>query len=209
MPSVQRSHEANLEASRQANFISRMSSFIRDSLIPVVRVHASGDFYDAEYTDKWADIAQRCSDTKFFAYTRSWRKTPETSPELIDAVYRLSMLDNVRLWLSCDRSTQVPPAWPRSPTAYLMFDDADEPKYPVDLVFRDRAKTPMRRTKVTKSLVCPYEQKNSRAAVSCSKCRLCFDNRRSTLKNFDAAFSGMTASSGVEIQFSEVENAQG
>jgi hypothetical protein len=36
-----------------------------------IRVHDSGDFYNQEYVDKWADIARANPDKKFYAYTKS------------------------------------------------------------------------------------------------------------------------------------------
>ena len=39
-----------------------------------VRIHVSGDFNSAEYVRKWVAIARACPTTRFYAYTRSWRR---------------------------------------------------------------------------------------------------------------------------------------
>ena len=110
-----------------------MIAEIRRGMVRVVRVHTSGDFYDAGYVRKWAEVARACPGTAFFAYTRSWRRE-EVLAELIG----LARLPNVFLWFSEDRDTGRPPAVPRVRRAYLLADGEAEDGVPADadLVFR-------------------------------------------------------------------------
>src|SRR5262245_34717369 len=68
-----RRYHANLAATRHAAFVPAMCREIHRRFVGCVRVHVSGDFYSAAYVRAWTDIARACPQTKFFAYTRSWR----------------------------------------------------------------------------------------------------------------------------------------
>ena len=74
------SRERNFNFSKTAEFVQVISEYI--NLIVelekkgkgrkvLVRIHESGDFYNKEYTDKWIEIARRCPDVTFYAYTKS------------------------------------------------------------------------------------------------------------------------------------------
>lgn len=194
MSNVINSHRQNLALSRLPSFVANMSRFINAYGLAVVRVHAAGDFYSVAYVRKWLAIVRACPDTQFFAYTRSWRVTERCSPALVKAVYELSLEPNMRIWLSCDRETGMPPSWPRSPWAYLMLNDDDIPSYPVELVFRDDAKTVMRREPGNDSLVCPYEQGISQAKHKCSSCQICYNPSRPVLQRFSKLMISLAAS---------------
>lgn len=72
----------NLEISRQADFVERMTYTIlsiaagsRKKNI-IVRIHESGDFYNKAYVNAWLQIMQNCAidkRIKFIAYTKSFR----------------------------------------------------------------------------------------------------------------------------------------
>jgi hypothetical protein len=81
---------------------------IRRRWVACVRIHVSEDFYSAEYVRKWAAVARACPATRFYAYTRSWRR-----PDIAAALAELSRCRNVRLWYSCDRDTGIPARVPR------------------------------------------------------------------------------------------------
>lgn len=201
MYGVQSSYGKNWKLARSRHFVSAITTMINRKQIPVVRIHASGDFDTVSYVKKWEMIIRGCPDTQFYAYTRSWRRTGKTPPGLIVALKQLAKLPNLRLWLSCDRETGRPPAWPRCPKAWLMYDDQDVPQFPVELVFRNEPKTPMRHVEDGLQ-ICPYEMhipglmsvvtrnpdgsKTSHYPVTCSKCKLCFDNGRKLLRGFDS-----------------------
>lgn len=94
---VQRAHEANLTASRRADFVTRMTGECTDKYI--IRVHSSGDFYSPEYIDKWIEIARQCPGPIFFAYTRTWR-----IPRFLPTLEELSSIPNFSLIASTDPS---------------------------------------------------------------------------------------------------------
>ena len=50
-----------------------------------VRLHVSGDFYSAEYLEKWAEAARREPGRVFYTYTKSFRilRQVETPPNLV------------------------------------------------------------------------------------------------------------------------------
>ena len=132
------------------------------------RPHVVGDFYSARYAKAWLAVMTKCPRTTFALYTRSWRI--ET---ILTVLQRMSRLPNVMLWFSCDRETEAPPRMPRARRAYMMINDADIPDFPVDMVFRDQTKTPMKW--VAGHLVCPYEQTVKRPArLTCSRCLICY-----------------------------------
>lgn len=92
-PDVQAMYEANLAASKCECFVDRMV----DQLMftdRVVRIHASGDFYNAEYFMKWAEIARRRPDITFYAYTRNTRVRISRAP------------GNMMIYFSIDSSTE-------------------------------------------------------------------------------------------------------
>ncbi len=136
----------------------------------IVRVHSSGDFYSGAYTRKWNTIARACPHTRFFAYTRSYR-VPSIAPALAD----LAELENFRLWYSADRETGYPADLPPNVSVAWMQVDADENVPPVDLVFRDYPLRKDQRTRVSLSLVCPYDTPQGKEReITCGLCRYCW-----------------------------------
>ncbi len=155
----------NYEESLHDDFVTRACGWIRQLFVRVIRIHASGEFYSATYVDKWSEIARRNPGVTFYAYTRSWRKA-----EILDRLVEFASLPNVALWFSCDRETGPAPEVPRVRRAFLMTDDADLPRFPVDLVFRDKDQSVLKW--VGPTLVCPAE--NGITTTTCSQCQLCF-----------------------------------
>ncbi len=178
-----RRHRLNLERSRDGRFSRSMIGEIRRGLIRAVRVHTSGDFYDRDYVEKWAEVARACPTTAFFAYTRSWRHEG-----ILAGLIGLARLPNFSLWFSEDRDSGRPPAVPRVRRAYLLGDGEAEADVPpdADLVFR--IPTPRRpgrpnayarpAKRANGVLICPKEQGIARAVeITCSSCRICLADR--------------------------------
>jgi len=166
-PAVRARHARNLEQALRPSFAGRMMSELRRACAGVVRIHTAGDFFSAAYTRAWADIVRACRDTKFFAFTRSWRV-----PEIREELDRLAGLPNVRLWWSCDRDTGVPSNIPRRVKVVWMQTAVDDLPLRANLVFRVR---PLRKTvakRVGLALVCPVE--NGVTATDCGRCRICW-----------------------------------
>lgn len=184
--SVQKHEKRNYELSRTAQFVPIINGLIKQWRVDILRIHASGDFYNTSYTRRWRRIIEASPDTQFYAYTRSWNLKAHSDKSLVTELMRLSRLPNMRLWLSCDSQTGRPPVWRRSPWAYLAISDEDTPRYPVDLIFRNKPETPAKRMGEHQSLVCPYEQAIERQdSITCRSCGLCFDARRRVLSLHD------------------------
>lgn len=173
--SVQTRYSANLRLARSPDFWAMMLGAIRFNNVNLLRIHSSGDFFNAAYVRQWIRIAKMCPDVTFWAYTRSWRR-----PAFRRALARLAALPNVTLYYSCDRDTGVPETLPeRVRTAYLQTDHEDVPARPVDLVFRTqrlrKKKAKVIRTPEAVSPVCPTETGYARAHdVHCATCQKCF-----------------------------------
>jgi len=195
-PSVVEAYEARYEATKQPDFVDRMVREIAKSrVIDIVRVHVSGDFYDAEYAEKWRQIALQCRKTMFYAYTRSWR-----DPEILPVLKALAALKNVRLWFSADRDTGPAPKVRGAQRAFMADQVGSEDlvsRKDVDLVFRTRG----HRARVGKAkrfggvLVCPHEQApvgKILSKVSCGKCRICFTPTRHPALNKKPEQTGKT-----------------
>ena len=73
----------NLALSQADDFVTRITAEILRRGVNILRIHVSGDFYDARYVNKWAAIARRCPRTTFYGYTRSWR-VPSIVPALVE-----------------------------------------------------------------------------------------------------------------------------
>lgn len=168
---VRNSLVRNYRRSLRPTFVDRMVEAITSKKVTKFRISTSGDFYSAEYVRKWIDIARRCPQTVFLAYTRSWRVKG-----FARALRRLAALPNFRLWYSADRDTGLPEVTPPGVrVCYLADSDADardiDPAV-VRLVFRD---VPDRRTEllsVNGRPVCPVEN-GRHSHLTCEKCKLC------------------------------------
>lgn len=87
-----------------------------------LRIHASGDFYSADYIAKWTLALAIRPDVKAWAYTRSW-----SVPELLPALEQLRALPNVQLFASVDASTiGAPPSDWRIATLW-QYKQEDKP----------------------------------------------------------------------------------
>ena len=174
MPNVKDSHVKNFVFSETAEFENWMLSVIAVNYVRVMRIHASGDFYDIPYIQKWVRIVKQSPRQLFFAYTRSWRK-PELLPELI----KLAGLENFQLWWSLDRETGPAPLIRGVRRAYMAISDADARCAPddCDLVFRDKPQTPMKKANGVQ--VCPPENgvQTRVQKVTCSRCKICWNKK--------------------------------
>lgn len=71
-PSCRSSWGANYDLSKRPEFVDAVCMEIEKlgKKIDVVRIHASGDFYDVQYYEKWIEIAKRNPHISFYAYTK-------------------------------------------------------------------------------------------------------------------------------------------
>lgn len=76
---VKAAHNRNFESSKNNDFIVEMLKeldklnlkAVKKGKILVIRVHDNGDFYSAEYLDKWLSIMLQRKHILFYAYTKS------------------------------------------------------------------------------------------------------------------------------------------
>ena len=168
-PSMRSRLAWNLERSRRPDFADLMAKEVRRKGCLVVRVHSAGDFYDAEYAEKWLWVMKGRPKSRFYYYSRSWRV-----PEVGGVLARTAALANVRAWYSVDAETGPPAEVPPGVRiAYLRVAESDEPGPDADLVFRVRG---LRSKRVGLDLVCPHETPKGHANdVNCGNCRRCWE----------------------------------
>jgi hypothetical protein len=155
-----------LRISKSEAFIGRMVEEAKWKRL--VRIHAAGDFYDADYVGDWIEIAKRTPETRYYGYTRSWR-----SPGLLKKLLKLKAMPNVTLLFSCDKESGIPKWAKPEDLVYMSTADDDVPASPVRIVFRVKRSTKM--LKMGGSQVCPVEFGDGFGkGVTCEKCQLCF-----------------------------------
>src|SRR5262249_47399690 len=156
--------------SEEEGFAARIVSEIRRRWVACVRIHVSGDFYSADYIRKWIAIARACPATRFFCYSRSWRRA-----DLAEALAELSRCRNVRRWYSCDHDTGIPADVPRRVKLAWMQTSADDLPPRADLVFRVHKLRKTVAKRVSLALVCPVENGATGHRTDCGRCRLCIN----------------------------------
>lgn len=172
MPNVDLRMHKNEQFSRSPEFVEWMRKSLWAHSVRVMRVHTAGDFYDAEYTNKWLTIAEQNPRTLFFGYTRSWR-----TPEIMTVLEQLALVNNFRLWFSADVHTGMPPHTPGlQGFAWLARDDFEANTAPgwADLVFRNEVTSVMKKANGVQ--VCPNEigLPEPHQRLTCTQCQLCF-----------------------------------
>lgn len=91
-------------------FVDIITGELKNSLIPYVRIHESGDFYDQVYLDKWIEIAKRLPDRKFLAFTKSFHLDFSQVPE--------NMVIYLSLWVDTDMNS-IPESLKKYRKAYV------------------------------------------------------------------------------------------
>ena len=168
-PQVRERLRWNHEQSIRAGFAGRMAEEIRRKGVLVVRLHVSGDLYNAEYAGKWLQVMQSCPHVRFFGYTRSWR-VPDIEPVL----RQMAELKNVRLWYSADRDTGEPPDVPEG-VRVAWLQDGEEGPVLSDLVFRVQKLRREPRQRIGLAVICPHETPAGKErGVNCGSCGHCW-----------------------------------
>ena len=91
---VERALSKRYEASKEENFVSRITSElakVKKNKPVYVRIHDSGDFYSPAYFAKWLEIARLNPGVRFYAYTKShsFIRGNFAIPENFDLIYSL------------------------------------------------------------------------------------------------------------------------
>jgi hypothetical protein len=168
---VRAAHSRNLDEAHEASFAEKMIEEIRSKNPKVVRIHAAGDFFNVRYIKAWIKIIKAFPNIVFYAYTRSW-----ILPALLIHLKVMADLPNLDMWFSCDRAMGCPPRIKGIRDCYLAENDEDKPRFKVNLVFREKRNTEIKKYGRYKSQVCPVEQGVSRQVkITCDSCGICFD----------------------------------
>lgn len=170
---VQELYDRNEQFSRTPFFVSWLLSRLATNNVRTLRIHASGDFYDAEYVSKWDHIVRSAPGVQFFCYTRSWRLREQRRP-----LRKLASRSNMSMWWSADHQTGKPTL--PGPAVYMAINDDDALATPdwAGLVFRVERETVMRRSEGGVP-VCPHETGLRRSTqISCSTCRICVQPKK-------------------------------
>jgi hypothetical protein len=169
MPSAKAAFKKRLAATKRDDFVLAMTAEIAKVRAEIVRIHISGDMYDAEYAHKWYEIVKASPATVFFMYTRSWR-VDEIRPELA----KIAALPNMRMWWSVDQETGMPTKLPkRVRTAYMAITINDAPPKKAHLAFRDYPVRGLIQKKMNDVLVCPPEN-GVNTGMTCEQCGNCW-----------------------------------
>lgn len=171
---VQARQHANERLTRlpAKDFVRTLLGLIDAHGIAVVRVHTSGDFKSVAYCRAWLRVARARPETRFFFYTRSWRR--RGFPPVLAA---FAALPNAHVWFSCDRDTGPPRRPPPGVRLAWLVTAADEPAPGVvpDLVFRTANLRDTPAAVWYGGPVCPTETGLPGAHdVTCTACGKCF-----------------------------------
>ncbi len=167
----------NFTESQLPDFVDRMVQQIKGAGVADFKFHVTGDYYSSEYIDKCGQIIRECSHVTFLSYTRSWR-----DDRLVPDLWELAALPNMKLFLSFDRQTGVPPAIPGTRLAWMACDDSDHPPVKAHIAFRATVertsdRPPNRRylpLKIMgKTQVCPHQSGAVTPPADCVTCRIC------------------------------------
>jgi hypothetical protein len=166
--------EANLILADSPSFGRLMGREIERRRVPLVRIHAAGDFFSAAYIAQWDAVAAACPGTRFWYYTRSWRLKGMRGPLEV-----LGARPNVAAWWSIDRDTGAPENIPAGTRlAYLQADAGDYPPPQADLVFRTRALRREPRRALGLVPICRSETGQDAPRPTCARCGVCWRSPR-------------------------------
>jgi hypothetical protein len=164
--------EKNFLIAQRDDFFRLAIGAILASRVNDFKIHGSGDFFSTQYVEAWLQVVRFCCDVDFWAYTRSWRRS-----DLLSPLGKLALLPNMRLLLSYDRQTGIPPVVRGAGTAWLADNDAEKPPEQATIVFRatrDCRSLPL--PVLGASLVCPHENGKEGGPTTCVACRICLPN---------------------------------
>lgn len=100
--------EDRYEATKQADFVDKMTADIKRRKVDFVRVHDSGDYYSKEYRDKWFEIAKRNPKVRFYSYTKSVPLFKDVEiPENYDLIFSLGSKVDHLIDQSTDRHSKI------------------------------------------------------------------------------------------------------
>lgn len=188
-----------------------VDAMVSSPLSRVLRIHVGGDFYDQVYTGLWEKIIRENPKTRFYTYTRSWQDgRGHVSPGFVRELSALAAMPNMRLVLSCDQETGVPPLQlvPGAVRAWLGVDDGDVPPEPVELFFRNGSRgilnsVPVDSVRPDGTTVCPIERASSfkkvMGKITCANCGWCWGAAHEAYLGRPAELSRFSNWAGVDF----------
>jgi Gene product 88 len=169
-PQVQERLRWSYLQAKRSDFPDRMCRELYRKGVLLMRFHVSGDIFSPAYARKILEIVRRSTHTSFWLYTRSWR-VKNIAPVIND----LSLLPNMKLWMSADSETGYPDFVPEGARVAWMKTEEEEDVERSDLIFLDH---PLRRKTIPLTIidkVCPTETPEGHAkGISCATCRYCW-----------------------------------
>lgn len=166
LPQVQQRLRWNLAQARRPEFADRMAAEIRTRGCLVVRVHASGDFFSAEYAERWLAVMRLCPQPRYYWYSRSWQV-----PAIRLVLERMAAMSCCAGWYSTDTDSGVPEVLPVTVRVAHLLTRPDEPLPAAHLVFRPRG---LRRVPLPVSVGCPSESPDATRRLTCGTCKRCW-----------------------------------
>ena len=103
-PTCRSAYEQNLLLAKDSKQFEKTLIGILPRILPCMRIHVSGDFFDGNYIESWIKICNAFPQTKFWSYTRSW-----IVPELLEPLGQLRKLSNTEIFASTDPTMPFPP----------------------------------------------------------------------------------------------------
>jgi hypothetical protein len=162
LPAVVDRLDRNYRESLKPSFADRLADEVREKGCQVVRIHVSGDWYSAEYAEKWLWVMRHRPKPRYYFYTRS-----HAVPEILPVLEQMAALTCCRVWFSVDRDLCVDRIPPGVRIAYLQADADEEPEL-LDLRFVVRR---LRKPKLSLPMLCPNE---NGSAANCGDCGRCY-----------------------------------
>lgn len=128
-PSVSNAYENRLGASLDDGFVDAMNNAIsKKRKITHVRIHDSGDFYNAEYLNKWIAIAHDNKEVIFYAYTKEvalLKRYAPIMPSNMIVIYSFGGKEDHLIDVSQDRHSVVFDDTCPIPTDYIDASEND------------------------------------------------------------------------------------
>lgn len=112
---VAQAFEYRLQATLAADFVDVMSAEIKKRRVERLRIHDSGDFYNAEYVQKWFAIMRANPGVAFYAYTKQvllFKKLQRSGsvPENFTLIFSFGGTEDKKIDVKTDRHSWVFPS---------------------------------------------------------------------------------------------------
>lgn len=112
MPAVENALSNRYDASKEENFVSRITSElakVKPGKQVYIRIHDSGDFYSPAYFAKWLEIARLNPGVRFYAYTKShsFIRGNFEIPENFDLIYSLGSKNDELINQETERHSKI------------------------------------------------------------------------------------------------------